>query len=91
MDDERRTIIRKVYLSAIADHADKINRLARKISGARYYRDLTGTELANATKTGDLTLEEAGLVDNMPTLVRLIEMEDNLQDMVYGLQSCFEV
>jgi len=91
MDWERKGIIRKVYLSSIAEHAERLYTLAKRLQDSRDYRDLDGTEMANATRTGDLSLEEARLVDHWPTLDSLREIEDKVEDYMLTLQGCYEV
>lgn len=91
MDSEREAIIRKVYLSAVKEHAEQIAFYAKKLQDAQYYRAMSGTELCNAVNAGDLTLAEANLVERFPKLENLAILEDGLQDMLYGLSTCYEV
>jgi len=91
MDPERQAIIRKVYLSSIADHAAEIANLAKSLQTALRYQELTGTDVAEATRTGNLTLREANLVDRFPSLPHLIELEMQLQADRISLSQCYEV
>jgi len=89
MDNERRVIIRKVYLSAIADTAFRIDRLARLIERARHYNELPEVEREDFSRS-ELTLEQAGLVASWPSLEQLREAEKALDDVASTLGASFD-
>jgi hypothetical protein len=89
MDNDRKEIVRKIYLSAIGDSATRIKELARRIERAKHYRTLPEVEMEDFSRS-DLTLEQAGLVDHFPPLDELTDIETWLNEVVNLLGSCFE-
>lgn len=87
MDAERENIVRKVYLSAIADHADYISRYARKLMNAKHEQQCTQEELSEAVDG----YEAAGIVTYNYKLEDLIENEQLLDGIKFSFSSPFEV
>jgi hypothetical protein len=91
LNQDQQAEIRRMYLAKIRDDAERISVLADKLIVARAYRDLTGTEFGNAINTGDLTLEEANVVNHFPAVKSLEAMEDQLEAFKWNLQNSYEM
>jgi hypothetical protein len=88
MDNERRSLIRKIYLSAIADSAERIRELADRIEGAKHFDEIPDVEQDFSNKSA-LTLEQGGLVTSWPGIESLSDVESELQSIIGTLSASF--